>query len=270
MKRHAFTLIELLVVISIIALLIAILLPALGAARESSRNIQCVSNTRQLTTAWLSFAVDNKGKPLATHTTQYYTTGGSGDTWVAFMRENYGEVVEARLCPEADQLGTAPVTGSVFPNLQGTATTAWGPLYDGAGTVYVNDREDDIGSYGLNGWVEDPHPALEAALGSGSSKKFIRSIDADVPNSDVPIFGDAIWPEVGWPQEWMGRPADPQLPLAGADSQLARYAIEGRHGDSVNFSFMDGSSSARKIDDFWEIHFHAQWDEVVAKSVWSP
>ncbi|MGB0767158.1 MAG: type II secretion system protein [Phycisphaeraceae bacterium] len=59
--RKAFTLIELLVVISIIALLIAILLPALGAARDSARKIQCLSNVRQLNVAWQTFPVDNKG-----------------------------------------------------------------------------------------------------------------------------------------------------------------------------------------------------------------
>ena len=58
--RRAFTLIELLVVISIIALLIAILLPALGAARDSARNIECLSNTRQHATASAAYVTDCK------------------------------------------------------------------------------------------------------------------------------------------------------------------------------------------------------------------
>jgi len=58
-KTVAFTLIELLVVISIIALLVGILLPALGAARESARGVVCLSNQKNLATAFTAYGTDN-------------------------------------------------------------------------------------------------------------------------------------------------------------------------------------------------------------------
>ena len=58
----AFTLVELLVVVGIIAILIAMLMPALGRARETARRVNCMSNMRQLTTAWLAYAQANKGR----------------------------------------------------------------------------------------------------------------------------------------------------------------------------------------------------------------
>jgi prepilin-type N-terminal cleavage/methylation domain-containing protein len=58
--RKAFTLIELLVVISIIALLIAILLPALSKAKESARLVQCATSLQQQGVATFAYANDNK------------------------------------------------------------------------------------------------------------------------------------------------------------------------------------------------------------------
>ena len=54
-QQHGFTIVELLVVITIIGLLMALLLPAVGRVRDNARRIQCVNKMRQLGTASLNF-----------------------------------------------------------------------------------------------------------------------------------------------------------------------------------------------------------------------
>src|SRR5438067_1537287 len=59
-QRRAFTLVELLVVIGIIALLIAIILPVLGKARESARRTECLSNLREVSIAFRFYSLNNR------------------------------------------------------------------------------------------------------------------------------------------------------------------------------------------------------------------
>ena len=82
--RKGFTLIELLVVISIIAILAAILLPALSNAREHARRANCLNNLKQLELAWMMYLNDNSDYCIGND-----PRGLGANTWHYELRDDY-------------------------------------------------------------------------------------------------------------------------------------------------------------------------------------
>jgi len=114
-KQKGFTLIELLLVIAVIALLLALLVPALRSARERAHRVVCLSNVKQLTLAWLAYAEEHDGKIVSVPSYTYKKTHGD------IVREGHTEgwIGSAFELPESRAtLIKDPDKGALWPYLK--------------------------------------------------------------------------------------------------------------------------------------------------------
>jgi len=171
-NRQGFTLVELLVVIAIIAVLAALLLPALASARNAGRKAACLSNLRQIGLALHTYASDYRGRipwgpkaPPFTSPAEFYPSTGSPTSLLSLrsgapvglgllLAQHLASQPRVLFCPAADQpldattelarVGTTQAQGSYYYRHAGNTQ-----LFDTPGPLTVPDHLQ-LENLGLN------------------------------------------------------------------------------------------------------------------------
>ena len=244
-RRNAtqgFTLIELLVVISIIALLVGILLPALGSARETAKRIKCLSNIRQVTIAEVAYSTSNKEffvpyrspldkLPSAISAAVFDIPPAGGWWWTS-------RLVDDGFLPDGNSF-TDPAfePGKKAFDIESVKTDT---------DMDLTDRGWNEGHYGLNAFflgsmLDDPD-TFDLDLAS----KTPRQGDVRKP-TDTLFAADSV---NGEQQATIGRNLGVGYLRPGYKAPAQQYGkADPRHKGSVNVAWVDGHSSNVSVSD---------------------
>lgn len=240
-RLRAFTLIELLVVISIIAILVALLLPALQQARKTANVATCMTKVRQLGAAMRLYAYDHDGILMP--------VDHSGDAyWYHEMKPYIGKTAYADSLSETDDSSVNVCPETTIPadpevsTYAGTATETWG-LFSAAG------------SYGANLWLQ-PRGVYRNWF---PKDQYYTTLDQVDKTSDVPAFADSNW--VGsWPEPFDTVPPDLNAGFwsTATGSYMGRFCID-RHSKKINVVYVDGHAESVQLGDLWQQWWHKKW-----------
>jgi len=244
-KRGGFTLIELLVVIAIIAVLMGILMPALGKVRDQARLVSCTANLRQWHLILYNYATDNDGKLMS-------GVNGVGYWWPLQLDEELKSWKKNKLwfCP------TAPKPSSQTSRLP--MWQSWG-VYGADSSLnqggYTSGKDGVAGSYGINGYFLTISGAnYEGSISSDVGWKNLLTVKT--PNN-VPLFFDSLRFDL-WPQANQAPHNDAEGDWQGA-SNMARACLN-RHRGFTGMTFADGSARKVGLKELWVLKWHKKFD----------